>query len=187
MSQDPWEDVGITKESYFLSLMFEPLSRTLVAHFYRELSEGFGVNSLYARDITEDKYRRITKRTDGLSFEDPTLSPAGPHIFVNVMATGQQTGEYVGFDWNSLRKIDITNNEVLSMIEERDLEFEKPYDDGWISQIYGAGTSGDSVYCSMGLKRNTGIQSSEVDYYLAELSTLDGKYEIITKLNVGHL
>ena len=90
-------------------------------------------------------------------------------------------------DWNSLRKIDITNSEILSTVEERNLEFEEPYDRGWISQIYGAGTSGDSVFCSVGLERKTGRQSSKVDYYLAQLSMMNGEYEIITKLTDGHL
>lgn len=184
MSKQPkWPSLGIIGETRILQQLFDPFSKSLVAHFFRELQDSYGVKSLYARHISEDRYHRITEETDKLSFEFPELSPKSPHLYVNVMETSKFEGRYHGYNWNSIRKINITSNEVVSIIENGDLAIDEPYAEGWVSQMHGVAADEEAVYCTVGLERKTDGCSSSVDYYLVELSLMNKKYEIITKLD----
>ncbi len=183
MSKEPWASIGITGETRFLQLLFDPLSKSLIVQFYREIQDPYGVKTLYTRHTSEDRYHRISEKTDRLSFESPVLSPSGSHFFVNVWEAEKIDGKYTGFDWNSIRNIDITSNEVISTIENGELAVDEPYFRGWISDIFGASADGEMVYCSVGLQIKTGETGGKVDYYLANVSLMNKNYEIITKLN----
>lgn len=188
MSHSPlWTSVGINGETGFIQLLFEPFSKSLIAHFLRGLEDGYQVKSLYARHISEDKHHRVTEETDKLSFDCLALSPTSPHVYVNVLETCKLDGKYCGYDWHSIRKINITNNEVVSIIENGNLPIEKPYFRGWVSEIYGVSADGEAVHCSLALEQKTGEQSTIVDYHVAKLVLSDNKYEIITKLDMPFL
>ena len=99
------------------------------------------------------------------------------------METSKFEGKHSGYNWNSIRKIDITSNEVISTIDNEELAVDEPYFRGWISDIFGASADGEIVYCSVGLQKKTGETGGKVDYYLANVSLMNKKYDIITKLN----
>jgi len=183
MPDETWASFGIDDETRFEELLFEPISQILIAHFYRELENEYRVKSLYARHISETRYRRLTEKSDKLSFECAKLSHIRPHLYVNVLEICESEGKPYGYNWNSIRQIDIESNEVVCAVTAGDLILDEPYYDGWVRNILGAAADGSNVYCSVGMSRRTSTNSSVVDYHLAELSLVNRKPKLINKLD----
>ena len=107
-----WDSIGITGESNFLQLFYNKHSETLRVHFYRAIGNGYGIRSLWSRRVSDRAYLRLTPLDDYLSYEDPVLCPSSPHVFTNVMRVGKKEGGFDGYEWDSIRRIDLRTGQA---------------------------------------------------------------------------
>jgi hypothetical protein len=182
-----WDSLGISGESSFLQLFYDPHSETLVAHFFRGIGNGNGLKSLWTRRISDDRYVRLTPSGDRLSFEDPVLCASSPHVFANVMSVGIKEGGFDGYEWHSIQRIDLRSghSDVIAMSGGAGVNggSEKI----WISTLHGSSADGSELYCSAAFQKRGGGAVSPTEYYLSRLNVGDGRIERITRLSATFL
>ncbi len=108
-----WEEHGITDVSNFVGFLCEHNCRRLIAHFNKNIGQGYGVKSLWVRHVHDVRYSRITPEGNYFSYEDAIISPSS-HVFVNVLEIKIKDGAYDGYEWNSIRKIDLQSGAVIT-------------------------------------------------------------------------
>ncbi len=121
-----WEKLGITDVSNFVGFLYEPNSKILIAHFNKNIGQGYGVKSLWARRISDNKYHRITLEESNFSYEDPIVSQF-PDVFVNVLEIKINDCAYDGYEWNSIRKINLKSGETKELVNKYDISPEHPF------------------------------------------------------------
>lgn len=177
-----WELVGISGESNFLQLFFDAHSGTLLAHCYKSIGNGYGIKSLWGRWVADEKYRRLTSDDSSLSFEDPVLSPVSPHLYTNVIRVEERNGDYDGYAWDSVRRIDLSTD-ACEIIMSPDAIADDPDEvKAWVSTVHGVSGDGSEVYCSVANQRRGGRAVSPTEYYLSRYIVGEGRLEPITRL-----
>ncbi|MBI3440972.1 MAG: hypothetical protein HY052_04095 [Proteobacteria bacterium] len=184
---EPWANIGITGESQFIQLLFEPHSKSLVAQFYRSIGDHHGVKSFYLRAMGDVRYQRLTEMGDSLSYEDAVLSPNGPFVFVNILQARKERDKHFGYDWCAIRKIRLPEKEVVGEIRDGQLPGAANGQRAWISALQGVSEDGKTVYCVIGTPGTPTENSTKIRYYLAALD-FDGKsFKPLTELTHGAL
>lgn len=182
-----WDNLGISGETSFLQLYYEPHSRTVLAHFYRSIGQGYGLKSLWGRGVEDAHYRRLTPGDSGLSFEDPVLSPVAPHVYSNVLRVEDTNGAYDGYDWDSVRRLDLAAGSSEIVIGPEGLARDPERVKSWISTIHGVSGDGREIYCSVANQMRGGGAVSPTEYYLSRLILAEGRIEHITRLTATFL
>jgi hypothetical protein len=157
-----WARVGADGETHFIRFLCNPASNTAVAQFCRAPV----LKSLYARPIGSGRYRRLTRRSEHLSFEDPVTPLRRPFVFANVWKWSRRLK---GADWAFLAEISLRTRQLRRILSESDLVVPRPYYRAWLSVLHHASPDGRHLICSITLQRQTGKDSSTVDYWLSDL------------------
>ncbi len=182
-----WDNLGITDESNFLQLFYEPRSQMLVAHFYRSIGGGYGLKSLWVRHAEEKRYRKITPSETEFSYEEPVVSPVSPHLYVNVVQVQKKDGNYDGYDWNSLSRIDLVTGEATVLVDSEGIGGGSESMKAWISTLHGVSGDGKEIYCSIAFQKKGGNAVSPTEYYLSRFIIDEGRCERITRLTASFL
>lgn len=182
-----WDNLGISDESNFLQLFYEPRSETLIAHFYKSIGSGYGLKSLWVRRVSESRYRKLTPAGGGFSYEDPVISPVSPHIFANVIQVQRREGAYDGYDWHSLRRIDLASGESEILVDGPRVAVESGSINAWISTLHGVSGDGKEIYCSVACQKKGENAVSPTEYYLSRYIIGEGRCERITRLAANFL
>lgn len=178
-----WEEHGITDVSNFVGFLYEPNSQILIAHFNKNIGQGYGVKSLWVRHLSEDKYRRITPEENYFSYEDAVVSQSS-HVFVNVLEIKIKNGAYDGYEWNSIRKINLETAEMVELVNKNDLELRPPFTKIWISTLHNISADSKEIYCSIAHQGKSDLDEViSTEYYLSKFMLKNGKYECLTKLD----
>ncbi len=177
-----WELVGISGENNFLQLFFDVHSGTLLAHCYKSIGNGYGIKSLWGRRISEKKYGKVTPDDPSLSFEDPVLSPASHHIYTNVIRVEERNGNYDGYGWDSVRRIDLTTGADEIVISPDGVAADPVGVKAWISTVHGVSGDGRELYCSIANQKRGEDAISPTEYYLSRYIVGEGRIEPITRL-----
>lgn len=205
-----WETIGIPSENRFLGLYYEPESKQFLAHFKKNLGDGYGLKSIYARHITDDAYRRLTPETGELSYEDVLLCPRASKILVNVFRVVRKGNKFSGWEWHSVQEIDIDTGEINTVLTPHDLPVEPPYSKAWISRlrnvkgesrrhgrsgeapedefvhepgthaVYGSG--GKEILCTVSFKKKKSGHDEPVEDFLCKVSPDTHEYRKITRI-----
>ena len=177
-----WDKHGITDVSNFVGFLYEPNSERLIAHFNKNIGQGYGVKSLWVRQVSEDKYSRITPQESYFSYEDAVVSH-NSHVFVNVLEIKIKDGAYDGYEWNSIRKIDLISGEMVELVNKNDIIIQPPFSKIWISTLYSISANSKEIYCSIAQQGKTDLEEIiKTEYYLSRFILEDGRYECLTKL-----
>lgn len=182
-----WDNLGISGESSFLQLFFDPHSKTLLAHFYRGVGNGYGVRSLWSRRVSDSGYVRITPEGGFLSYEDPVLCPSSPHVFANVMRVGKKEGGFDGYEWHSIQRLDLVTGQAEMIAGVGGVGINGAHEKTWISTLHGASADGSELYCSAAFQKRGGEAVSPTEYYLCRFIIGEGRLERITRLNATFL
>jgi hypothetical protein len=182
-----WDSLGISGESSFLQLFYDPHSETLLAHFFRIIGNGYGLKSLWARRVTDDRYTRLTPSDGLLSFEDPVLCPSSPHVFANVMSVGIKEGGFDGYEWHSIQRIDLLTGTADVIAASGGAGVNGGPEKIWISTLHGSSADGSELYCSAAFQKRGGGAVSPTEYYLSRLTVGEGRIERITRLSATFL
>lgn len=177
-----WDNLGISGESNFLQLFFDPHSETLIAHFFRGIGHGYGLKSLWARRVSDERYVRITPSVEYLSYEDPVLCPSSPHVFTNVMRAEKKETGFDGYEWHSIQRIDLVSGRADVIAVNGAAGMNGGDEKTWISTLHGASVDGSELYCSAAFQKRGGGAVSPTEYYLMRLIVGDGRIERITRL-----
>ncbi|HVY55116.1 MAG TPA: hypothetical protein VHC46_05105 [Thermodesulfobacteriota bacterium] len=181
-----WDNLGITGESNFLQLFYDPHSETLVAHFFRSIGSGYGLRSLWTRRVNDEKYVRITAPSDSyLSFEDPVLCPSSAHVFANVMRVERKDDGFDGYEWHSIQRIDLRTGEAEIIAGSG--SFDTVQEKVWISTLHGASADSGELYCSAAFQKKGEGAVSPTEYYLSRLVIGQGGIERMTRLKATFL
>ena len=180
-----WDNLGITGESNFLQLFYDPHSETLIAHFFRSIGSGYGLRSLWTRRVTDEKYVRITPSDSYLSFEDPVLCSSSANVYANVMRVERTESGFDGYEWHSLQRIDLRTGdaEIIAGSGSFDTALERI----WISTLHGASADCSELYCSAAYQKKGEGAVSPTEYYLSRLVIRQGGIERMTRLNATFL
>jgi hypothetical protein len=182
-----WDYLGITGETNFLQLYYDPHSAILIAHFYRAIGQGYGLKSLWSRRVSETTYGRLSQPDERLSYEDPVLSPSSPHLYTNVLQAQKKNGEYDGYEWHSLERIDLNTGHAEALTMSGGMGVESPVEKTWISTLHGASADGGELYCSVAFQKRGGHVVSPTEYYLSKFILAEGRFEKITRLTATFL
>lgn len=178
-----WEAHGITDVSNFVGFFYEPNSEILIAHFNKSIGQGYGVKSLWARRVSEGKYTRITPRESYFSYEDAVVSESS-YVFVNVLEIKIKNGAYDGYEWNSIRKIDLRTHEMIELVNKNDIKIQPPFTKIWISTLHSISSDSKEIYCSIAHQGKTDLEEIiKTEYYLSRFVLEEGKYYCLTKLD----
>ncbi len=182
-----WDNLGISGETSFLQLFFDPHSETLLAHFYRGIGNGYGLRSLWARRVSEDAYTRISPHDELLSFEDPVLCPSSPHVFANVMRVGKKESGFDGYEWHSIQRIDLRTRLADVVAVSGGAGINGGNEKTWISSLHGASADGGELYCTAAYQKRGEGAVSPTEYYLTRFIISEGRLERITRLSATFL
>lgn len=182
MTNEPWAHIGISDESQFVELLFDSYSESLIAKFWRHVADNHYVNSLYLRAIQGPGYRRLTGKSDTLSYEDAVLSPSGPFMFVNILEAQKDGEKYSGYDWYALQKLKLPEGEVVSEVRDGQLPGKLDGQKTWISKLHGASKDGNTIYCTIGIPEREAKSSIKMRYHLAALHVENKSFKLITGL-----
>ena len=177
-----WDNLGISGESNFLQLFFDPNSETLLAHFYRGIGNGYGLRSLWVRRVSDGAYVRITPRDEFLSYEDPVLCPSSPHVFANVMRVEKKDGGFDGYEWHSIQRLDLRTGQAEMIAVSGGAGINGGHEKTWISTLHGSSADGSVLYCSAAFQKRGGGAVSPTEYYLSRFIIGEGRLERITRL-----
>lgn len=177
-----WESLGVSEESNFVQLFFDPHSETLVAHFNKDIGKGYGLKSLWARHIDEPRYSKLTPTNGGLSYEYPVLSPLSAHVFTNVLEAQSRNNGYDGYDWHSVQRIDLLTGEIEELVKNGEIDVEPPFVKAWVSTLHGVSHDAKTLHCSITHQRSAGAEDADTDYYLSKYHMDESRFEPITKL-----
>ena len=177
-----WELVGISGESNFLQLFFDAHSGTLLAHCYKSIGNGYGIKSVWGRGVGDEKYRKFTPDDPSLSFEDPVLSPVSPHLYTNVIRVEERNGNYDGYVWDSVRRIDLSTGADEIVMTPDAIADDPDEVKAWVSTVHGVSGDGGEVYCSVAHQRRGGRAVSPTEYYLSRYIVGEGRLEPVTRL-----
>ncbi|HET7289019.1 MAG TPA: hypothetical protein VFJ67_01170 [Thermodesulfobacteriota bacterium] len=182
-----WDNLGISGESNFLQLFYDPHSETLVAHFFRSIGGGYGLRSLWTRRVTDERYVRITSSDSYLSYEDIVLCPSSAHVFANVMRVEKKGASFDGYEWHSIQRIDLLTGEAEVIAESGSEGFDTGQEKIWISTLHGASADCRELYCSAAVQKKGKGAVSPTEYYLSRLVIGEGRIERITRLSATFL
>jgi hypothetical protein len=182
-----WDNLGISGESNFLQLFYDPHSETLVAHFFRSIGGGYGLRSLWTRRVTDEKYVRITSSDSYLSYEDIVLCPSSAHVFANVMRVEKKGAGFDGYEWHSIQRIDLLTGDAEVIAESGSEGFDTGQEKIWISTLHGASADCSELYCSAAVQKKGKGAVSPTEYYLSRLVIGEGRIERITRLSATFL
>lgn len=182
-----WDKLGISGESNFLQLFYDPHSGTLVAHFFRSIGNGYGLRSLWKRGVMDDKYVRITPPDSYLSFEDPVICPVSSHVFANVMRVEKKESGFDGYEWHSIQRIDLLTGEAKIIAESGGGDFDTGQEKIWISSLHGASSDCRELYCSAAVQKKGEGAVSPTEYYLSRIVIGESRIERITRLSATFL
>ncbi len=178
-----WDEHGITDVSNFVGFHYEHTSKTLIAHFNKNIGQGYGIKSLWTRCVSDNKYSRITPQEDYFSYEDPVVSHS-PHVFVNVLEIKVKDGAYDGYEWNSIRRINLKSGEVEELVNKNDISIQQPFTKIWVSTLHSISADSKEIYCSIACQGKTGVEEIiKTEYYLSKFILDEGRYECLTKLD----
>lgn len=183
MTNDVWNVIGITGESRFVKLLFEPHSGSLIAQFYRDVTDRHGVKTLYLRSTTSKVYRRLFARSDSLTYEDAVISPAGPFVFVNVLEARKDGDSYNGYDWYALQKIKVPDGELIGEISDGQLPGTSAGYRSWVSALHGVASDGNTIYCTIGVPDVQSDNSVKMHYQLAKLNFEKSSFDAVVELD----
>ncbi|MEM7009195.1 MAG: hypothetical protein AAF462_08690 [Thermodesulfobacteriota bacterium] len=182
-----WEEHGINDVSNFVGFLYEPNSKTLIAHFNKNIGQGYGIKSLWARHLSDDTYGRITPARGYFSYEDAVISQ-NSEVYVNVLEIKIKNGAYDGYEWNSIMKINLKTKEMVELVNKNDISISPPFSKIWISTIHSISLDSKEIYCSIAHQGKSNIEDSiKTEYYLSKFLVDDGRYERITKLGANIL
>ena len=182
-----WDKLGISGESNFLQLFYDPYSETLVAHFFRSIGSGYGLRSLWKRGVSDEKYARLTSSDGFLSYEDPLICPVSSHVFANVMRVEESESGLDGYEWDSLQRIDLRTGETEIIVDSGSQGFNTPHEKIWISTLHGASADCRDLYCSAAVQKKGEGAVSPTEYYLSRIVIAEGRIERITRLSATFL
>ena len=177
-----WDNLGITGESSFLQLFFDPHSETLLAHFFRGIGNGYGIKSLWARRVSDNAYARLTPEDEFLSYEDPVLCPSSPHVFANVMRVETKNGGFDGYEWHSIQRVDISTGKAEIIALGGGAGINGGREKTWISTLHGASADGSMLCCTAAFQKRGEGAVSPTEYYLSRFIIGEGRLERITRL-----
>ena len=180
-----WDNLGISGESNFLQLFYDPHSETLVAHFFRSIGRGYGLRSLWKRGVADEKYVRITPSDTYLSFEDPVLCSSTAHVFADVMRVERNEDGFDGYEWHSVQRIDL--NTGAADIIAGSGGFDTGQEKIWISTLHGLSADCRELFCSAAVQKKGEGAVSPTEYYLSKVVIGTGLIERITKLTATFL
>lgn len=184
MTNESWKNLGITSESGFLELLFDPYSRSLVAQFYRDVGDNYHIKSLYIRSIKDQSYRRLADKSETLSYDEAIIFPSGPFLLVNILEALKDGDRYGGYDWYAIQVLKLPEGDVVSEVRDCELLGELDGQRTWISKLHGVSQDGGTIYCTVGIPERGAESSVRMRYHLAELDIKAKSFEVVTELNV---
>ena len=183
-----WGKLGVSGETNYLQLYYEPISKSIIAQFYKGLEQGYGVKNLWMKGTQDNCYKKLTNGKETYSFEDPVLSPIEPVVYVNVLKIQvMEDGSYDGYEWDSILEYDLRTMESKTVLKNSDIELSPPYYHAWVNTLYGVDNDGRALNCSIAHQKRTDTMVSEIEYFLCSLNIESGTYTTITKLKAGYL
>jgi hypothetical protein len=175
-----WNEYGITNESRFLKIVYNPPSQRLLAHFSRYVSNTHAVESLYLRRITDTLYTKVPGADDLTSYCDPISCRTKPVAFFNVIKHRSEDPQ--SMDWASISRLELETGAVRAIITSQSLRPPIPYRDGWVSRLIEAQDSGSAVTAVVALLEAPGAGRDKVAYHLCDLDLNTGEPRLITPL-----
>ena len=182
-----WELVGISGQNNFLQLFYDAHSGTLLAHCYKSIGGGYGIKSIWGRRVSDEKYAKVTPDDPSLSFEDPVLSPASHHLYTNVIRVEERNGNYDGYVWDSVRRIDLATGTDEIIIGADAVADDPDEVKAWISTVHGVSGDGRELFCSIANQKRGGRALSPTEYYLSRYIVAEGRIEPIARLHATFL
>ena len=177
------EKHGITDVSNFVGFFYEPNSEILIAHFNKNIGQGYGVKSLWVRHLSADEYTRITPQESYFSYEDAVVSESS-YVFVNVLEIKIKNGAYDGYEWNSIRKINLHTGEMIELVNKNDIKIQPPFTKIWISTLHSISKDSKEIYCSIAHQGKIDLDEViKTEYYLSKFMPDNGEYECVTRLD----
>ena len=182
MKNSNWKELGIYDESYFHSLSYNLNSNKLIATFQRDISDSYWVYSIYVREVSEEKYNRLTPLSNSLSYQDIIVARTAPYAFSNVVKWDKNSGDSM---W--LERYDLLKEKADGKLEFKQLTLSDKYERGFFSKLLDVSDDGQMITCVMGLERKESENSKLIDYWLTSLNFNNKTYQQVTWLKHAHL
>ena len=168
-----WEKLGIYDQKYFLRLLYSKPAEKKIAHFLSSKDEG--VKNLFVRKTNEQKYQKLEVSGEKYSYESPLCAYDSQFLFFTTFKPLQ-----VGFNWVSIYKVDLINNEITEICNVETLKPPKEYKVLSVTEIIGVSGDLEKLLINVGLEHSTGLSKKE--YWLAELHLKNSELTLETKL-----
>ena len=180
-----WANVGIFDQIYFEGLFYSPAAKLVIAHFSNERR----IYSLFARELGEKNYQRLTPKKSNLSYWSPVLVPTRPLLYVNVMRQenigGREHPVKFGFKWDYLAAIDLKSGKLRPVITKRDLHRMTPSASKQhrITDLFGCSANGRHLYCVIGMTGNNLASPNSTEFSVYDLDVTRKSLRKLSILN----
>lgn len=177
-------DNGIGKGATFSKLVFNSKTKSLVVQVSTRSDKNHPkLHSLYFRNVSERKYKRLSPSTSRLSYDDVVNDDRNTFIYTNVNER-QILNTGVVSNWDSLSRISLVGDQDVTILtDKKSLTVPDSYNGGWISRILGVSSDGTTLFVVAGLE-NAGIDRTTIEYWVCNLRVgADNVLWPVTRLN----
>jgi hypothetical protein len=192
LPEDPWKEFGILGQYKFLRLMYNEVSKSLVAVMEDTDEDRPPLQRLYYRRLQDEKYSSVMARDILEDQRHAHFSASAPFLIYNewrfiehepvplpfLKGLPPQSKEKAwGGDWMGIRRFNLETGEDKRMLDRQKLNIPSCYVDGWVSEILSVSADGSHAVCKVGLNRG-----QRCSYFVYEVSLLEGLKREIAEL-----
>jgi hypothetical protein len=156
-----FETVGLPHRSTILRVVVSEPARSLVVQFQVQ-SDPNPSRRLFARRFDEERYHELVPHEEGHDVDDPTPSPATPHVYFNRTVWGDWDGDRGG-NWDGMFRVDCETRSVECLLSPTMSPSTR------ISGILGISGDGTRLYVVGSSTKQCGTNRCTVGYGVAEL------------------
>jgi len=176
---DPWIAAGIHGRAHVLDLAFNVPSQHLIAHLGHSGAQGRCVRRLYHRGVLAETYTLVPGSGDDIDHDTPISCTDGPFVFFLVWTARFHSGHW-GFDWESVSRLSLPSGEVSAVLTT--LGGLDGHRRGWVSRILAASSLAATLTAVVGLDAPRGDGTSDIEYWIANISLGAGTIKKVAKL-----
>ena len=173
--------MGIEPNSTSIGVLYNRTSKCVIAHFHRVVNEFVPVEEIYFRGADDLDYRKAVFGNDTLSFTDPVSCQSKPYVYFNAVRLKLESGE---MNWYAVIQLALPGGRLSLALDSTTLQLPAEYDAGWVASILGIDDAGQDLklVCRLGLERQTGPQTSVVDYWICDVNLRNGAIYQLARL-----
>ena len=168
---------GIPAGYRWKSLLYNPASESVIIEMARQDTGHLPMCRLFMRHKDAAGYEPLGNPSDDVSYECPVTCEKQPIVIFNSMRWAGGGGSPDGVYMFNLK-----TKELTVCISKEASTTAEPHLRSWISTLVSLSDDGQTLYLKVGIEKPVS-GGGVVEYYLASLSVLDKKLELLSRLN----